>query len=159
MKKDISIIMGSINDKDIMTKAFLLLDKFEIGYEKKIISAHRALDSLCDYVDTLEIRGFKVIIAAAGGAAALPGVIAAMTVLPVIGVPIKSASFNGIDSLLSIVQMPAGVPVATVAVNGATNAAVLAVQMLALFNPDIENKLRLYKEDIKTASLKSGKDL
>jgi len=159
MKKEVCIILGSISDKAVMMKAFALLDKFGIGYDKQIISAHRALDYLCEYVESRADRGVKVIIAAAGGAAALPGVIAAKTVLPVIGVPVKSSHLNGIDSLLSVVQMPTGVPVATVAINGAANAALLAVEILALSNPELARKLQIYKEEIKKASLKSGEKL
>lgn len=157
--KLVSIIMGSISDKDIMSKAFDVLDEFAIPYEKKVISAHRALDELIEYTRSASDRGVKVFIAGAGGAAHLPGVIAANTILPVIGVPIQSKSLNGLDSLLSIVQMPSGVPVATVAINGSHNAALLAIQILGLYNLEIEEKLKNYKLELKQTSLKSNENL
>lgn len=157
--KLVSIIMGSISDKDIMSKAFDVLDEFAIPYEKNVISAHRALDELIEYTRSASDRGVKVFIAGAGGAAHLPGVIAANTILPVIGVPIQSKSLNGLDSLLSIVQMPSGVPVATVAINGSHNAALLAIQILGLYNLEIEEKLKNYKLELKQTSLKSNENL
>ena len=156
--KLVSIIMGSISDKEIMSKAFEVLDEFGIEYEKKVISAHRALDELINYTTTAVDRGVKVFIAGAGGAAHLPGVIAANTILPVIGVPIKS-KLNGLDSLLSIVQMPSGVPVATVAIDGSANAAILAAQILAISDSVISNKLVEYKNKVKQVSLDSNKSL
>jgi len=123
----VGIIMGSDSDLGVMQKAFDELKKFDISYEVKILSAHRTPERHAEYARTASERGLKVIIAAAGGAAHLPGVTAAQTILPVIGVPILGASLSGMDSLLSIVQMPSGIPVATVAVNGAKNAAILAV--------------------------------
>ena len=124
--------MGSVSDWEVMSAAADTLAEFGVVYEKKIVSAHRTPDLLCEYAKTAKSRGIEVIIAGAGGAAHLPGMVASMTTLPVVGVPVKSKALNGLDSLLSIVQMPAGVPVATVAINGAKNAALVAVSILAL---------------------------
>src|SRR5690554_2935146 len=125
-KMDISIIMGSTSDQSIMEKATEVLQELGISYELRAISAHRTPDFLFQYINQFPKRGFKVVIAGAGGAAHLPGVIAAKTLLPVIGVPVKTQTLDGLDSLLSIVQMPKGVPVATVGINNAANAALLA---------------------------------
>lgn len=124
--------MGSRSDWDVMSQAAETLEQFGVTYEKRVVSAHRTPDLLVEYAKTARARGIEVIIAGAGGAAHLPGMTASMTPLPVIGVPVKSRALNGLDSLLSIVQMPAGVPVATVAVDGARNAALIAVSILAL---------------------------
>ena len=124
--------MGSVSDWEVMSAAAETLETFGVAYEKRIVSAHRTPDLLAEYAKTAKSRGIEVIIAGAGGEAHLPGMVAAMTTLPVVGVPVKSKALNGLDSLLSIVQMPAGVPVATVAINGAKNAALVAVSILAL---------------------------
>ena len=124
--------MGSGSDWEVMSAAAETLETFGVAYEKRIVSAHRTPDLLAEYAKTAKSRGIEVIIAGAGGAAHLPGMVASMTTLPVVGVPVKSKALNGLDSLLSIVQMPAGVPVATVAINGAKNAALVAVSILAL---------------------------
>ena len=124
--------MGSASDWEVMSAAAETLETFGVAYEKRIVSAHRTPDLLAEYAKTAKSRGIEVIIAGAGGAAHLPGMVASMTTLPVVGVPVKSKALNGLDSLLSIVQMPAGVPVATVAINGAKNAALVAVSILAL---------------------------
>lgn len=124
--------MGSVSDWEVMSAAAETLETFGVAYEKRIVSAHRTPDLLAEYAKTAKFRGIEVIIAGAGGAAHLPGMVASMTTLPVVGVPVKSKALNGLDSLLSIVQMPAGVPVATVAINGAKNAALVAVSILAL---------------------------
>ena len=123
--------MGSVSDWEVMSAAAETLETFGVAYEKRIVSAHRTPDLLAEYAKTAKSRGIEVIIAGAGGAAHLPGMVASMTTLPVVGVPVKSKALNGLDSLLSIVQMPAGVPVATVAINGAKNAALVAVSILA----------------------------
>lgn len=128
----VGVIMGSVNDWDVMSGAAEVLEQFGVSYEKRVVSAHRTPDLLSEYAKTAKERGIEVIIAGAGGAAHLPGMIASMTPLPVIGVPVKSKALNGLDSLLSIVQMPAGVPVATVAIDGSKNAALIAVSILAL---------------------------
>ena len=124
--------MGAVSDWEVMSAAAETLETFGVAYEKRIVSAHRTPDLLAEYAKTAKSRGIEVIIAGAGGAAHLPGMVASMTTLPVVGVPVKSKALNGLDSLLSIVQMPAGVPVATVAINGAKNAALVAVSILAL---------------------------
>ena len=124
--------MGSVSDWEVMSAAAETLETFGVAYEKRIVSAHRTPALLAEYAKTAKSRGIEVIIAGAGGAAHLPGMVASMTTLPVVGVPVKSKALNGLDSLLSIVQMPAGVPVATVAINGAKNAALVAVSILAL---------------------------
>lgn len=124
--------MGSVSDYEVMADAVAMLEQFGVDFEKRVVSAHRTPDLLCEYAKTARERGIGVIIAGAGGAAHLPGMVASMTTLPVVGVPVKSRALNGLDSLLSIVQMPAGVPVATVAINGAKNAALIAVSILAL---------------------------
>ncbi len=139
---EIGIIMGSVSDYSVMQEACKVLDDFQVAYEKKVVSAHRTPDLMMEYAKSAEARGIKVIIAGAGGAAHLPGMVAAMTHLPVIGVPVQSKALNGLDSLLSIVQMPGGVPVLTVAINGAKNAALSALRILALQNQDISSKLK-----------------
>ena len=157
MKKPlVGIIMGSDSDLPVMKDAADVLEKFEIEYEIKILSAHRTPDQHAEYAKTAEKRGLMVLIAAAGGAAHLPGVTAAHTILPVIGVPIKSKSLGGLDSLLSIVQMPGGVPVATVAIDGAKNAGLLAVQILAVNNNAPQQKLITYKKEMEEASMKKN---
>lgn len=133
--------MGSTSDLSVMQPAFDVLDGFGIEYEKRVISAHRAPHALFEWASTAKERGLDVIIAGAGGAAHLPGVIAGLTILPVIGVPVRSKTLDGLDSLLSIVQMPSGIPVATVAIDGSKNAALLAVSILALGSKTLEEKL------------------
>ena len=137
----VAVIMGSTSDYEVMEPAIQTLSDFGIEVEKRVISAHRAPHALIEWAETAEERGIRVIIAGAGGAAHLAGVIAGVTTLPVIGVPVRSKTLDGLDSLLSIVQMPAGIPVATVAVNGAKNAALLAVEMLALSDETLKNNL------------------
>ena len=133
--------MGSSSDYDVMLQAVETLEQFGISYEKRIVSAHRTPDLLVEYAKTAKSRGIEVIIAGAGGAAHLPGMVASMTTLPVIGVPVKSKALNGLDSLLSIVQMPGGVPVATVAIDGAKNAALIAISILALRDDNLAKAL------------------
>ncbi len=142
----IGVVMGSISDYEVMKDACTILEEFDIPYEKKIVSAHRTPDLLVEYAKTAKSRGIDIIIAGAGGAAHLPGMLAANTIVPVIGVPVKSRTLNGIDSLLSIVQMPAGIPVLTVAINGAKNAALSAISILAINDKTIAKKL----EDFRT---------
>lgn len=137
----VGVIMGSTSDLEVMQPAFDTLDLFGIEYEKRVISAHRAPHALFEWAAGAKQRGLDIIIAGAGGAAHLPGVIAGLTILPVIGVPVRSKTLDGLDSLLSIVQMPSGIPVATVAINGSKNAALLAVSILALQSVELENKL------------------
>src|SRR5881394_3837705 len=149
-KPQVSIVMGSDSDLEIMREAGKALEGFGIAYEIDVTSAHRSPDRTAEYARNAAKNGIRVIIAGAGGAAHLAGVIAAPTVLPVIGVPIPSTSLNGMDSLLSTVQMPAGIPVATVAIGkpGATNAGILAAQILALSNVSLANKLSEYKKKL-----------
>lgn len=151
MAAKVGVIMGSKSDWETMKHACGILDELGVPYEKKVVSAHRTPDLMFEYAETAIERGLQVIIAGAGGAAHLPGMVAAKTVLPVIGVPVKSASLNGLDSLLSIVQMPAGVPVATVAIGpaGAANAGLLAAQMLGATDAALQEKLRARRESLR----------
>jgi len=144
----IGIIMGSDSDLGVMSQAAEILDIFEISYEITIVSAHRTPDRLFEYAKTARERGLSVIIAGAGGAAHLPGMTASITTLPVIGVPIQTKALGGLDSLYSIVQMPAGIPVATVAINGAKNAAILAASILSVFDKEVAAKLDEYKSNL-----------
>ena len=141
----VGIIMGSTSDYEVMEAACKCLDEFGVEYEKKVVSAHRTPDLMYEYAHTAKQRGIKVIIAGAGGAAHLPGMVAAMTTIPVIGVPVKSKALNGLDSLLSIVQMPGGVPVLTVAINGAKNAALSAMAILATADDELALKLEEFR--------------
>ena len=142
----VGIVMGSDSDMPVMAKAADILDQLGVSYEMTIISAHREPDVFFEYAKSAEKKGFKVIIAGAGGAAHVAGVIAGLTTVPVIGVPIRTQMMGGLDSLLSIVQMPGGIPVATVAINGAKNAALLAVQMLAIKYEDLAAKLEEFRK-------------
>jgi 5-(carboxyamino)imidazole ribonucleotide mutase len=149
MNKSVGIIMGSDSDLEVMIEAAKILDEFEVAYEMTVVSAHRTPERMMTYARTAQERGLKVIIAGAGGAAHLPGMVASITTLPVIGVPVKLKTMDGLDSLLSIVQMPGGVPVATVAINNAKNAGLLAVQMLALSHPTLAEKMQAYKDKMR----------
>ena len=159
MKPVVSIIMGSTSDLPVMEKAAQLLDEMQIPFEINALSAHRTPEAVEAFAKGARDRGLKVIIAAAGMAAALPGVIAATTPLPVIGVPVKGSMLDGVDALYSIIQMPAGIPVATVAINGAMNAAILAVQMLALSDEELAARFAAYKEGLKQKIVKANEDL
>lgn len=147
----VGVIMGSTSDWPTMKEACLILEALHIPYEKKVVSAHRTPDAMFQYAQTAEERGLEVIIAGAGGAAHLPGMVAAKTDLPVIGVPIKSSTLNGIDSLLSIVQMPGGVPVATMSIGkaGAENSALLAAKILANKYPEIKSRIKARTEAVR----------
>ena len=158
MNPIVSIIMGSTSDLPVMEKACLLLDQLKVPFEVNALSAHRTPQAVEQFASTARQRGIRVIIAAAGMAAALPGVIAAQTTLPVIGVPIKGM-LDGLDALLSIVQMPPGIPVATTGVNGAQNAAILACQMLALSDDELAARLETYKEGLKQKIVKANEEL
>lgn len=158
MTPKVSIIMGSTSDLNVMEKAAKLFDEFEIPFEINALSAHRTPEEVEKFAKGAKNRGIKVIIAGAGMAAHLPGVIAAMTPIPVIGVPIN-ASLSGFDSILAILQMPPGIPVATVAVNGAMNAAILAVQMMATGDEELAEKMVTYKETLKQKIVKANKEL
>lgn len=141
----VGVIMGSTSDWEVMAAAVDMLAALDIPYEKRVVSAHRTPQFMYEYAATARERGIDVIIAGAGGAAHLPGMVAAMTSLPVIGVPVKSRALNGLDSLLSIVQMPAGVPVATVAINGAKNAALIAASILSLQDKALSERLDAFR--------------
>ena len=141
----VGVIMGSTSDLEVMTPAFEVLEEFGVPFEKRVISAHRAPDVLAEYASSAQDRGLGVIIAGAGGAAHLPGVTAAFTTIPVIGVPVNGKAFGGMDALLSMVQMPSGIPVATVAVNGSKNAGLLAISILALGEPALAEKLKVFR--------------
>ncbi|MBL5766786.1 5-(carboxyamino)imidazole ribonucleotide mutase [Heyndrickxia sporothermodurans] len=157
----VGVIMGSISDWETMKHASSILEELEIPYEKQVVSAHRTPELMFEYAENARGRGIKVIIAGAGGAAHLPGMVAAKTTLPVIGVPIQSKALNGLDSLLSIVQMPGGVPVATVAIGkaGAQNAGLLAAQILSIDDSEIANKLEKRREEIKETVIESSDQL
>ncbi|MFK7697637.1 5-(carboxyamino)imidazole ribonucleotide mutase [Paenibacillus sp. HJGM_3] len=161
MAAQVGVIMGSTSDWETMKHACDVLDELNIAYEKKVVSAHRTPDLMFEYAESAIERGLRVIIAGAGGAAHLPGMVASKTVLPVIGVPVKSSSLNGLDSLLSIVQMPGGVPVATVAIGnaGATNAGLLAAQILGVTDPDVQRRLIERKNNTRLKVLESSDQL
>ncbi|WHY72753.1 5-(carboxyamino)imidazole ribonucleotide mutase [Fictibacillus enclensis] len=161
MENKVGVIMGSTSDWETMKHACDILEELEVPYEKQVVSAHRTPDRMFQYAEEAKSRNIGVIIAGAGGAAHLPGMVAAKTVLPVIGVPVQSKALNGLDSLLSIVQMPGGVPVATVAIGkaGATNAGLLAVQILAITDQDLNNRLTKRREKIEQAVIESSDSL
>ena len=145
----VGIVMGSDSDLPIMAKAADILDKLGITYEMNVISAHREPDEFFEYAKSAEERGIKVIIAGAGKAAHLPGMCAALFPMPVIGIPMKTSDLGGVDSLYSIVQMPTGIPVATVAINGGANAGILAAKILAVSDPQLLKKVKAYSNDLK----------
>lgn len=159
MKKQIGIIMGSDSDLEIMKEAASILDDFGLQYEMTIVSAHRTPEYMYEYASTALKKGLKIIIAGAGGSAHLPGMTSSLTTLPVIGVPIQTKSLSGVDSLYSIVQMPEGIPVATVAINGAKNAALLAVRILALSEKKLQKKLELYQKNMEDEVIRKRKRL
>jgi 5-(carboxyamino)imidazole ribonucleotide mutase len=158
-KKEVAIIMGSDSDLTILKDAAQILEDFDISYDLTIVSAHRTPKRMVQYATEAGQKGIKVIIAGAGGSAHLPGMIASLTSLPVIGVPIRGNSLDGLDSLLSIVQMPPGVPVATVAINGGKNAAILACQILGIENKTIFEKIEKYKLQLKNKVLTKASKL
>jgi 5-(carboxyamino)imidazole ribonucleotide mutase len=161
MKKDIKvgIIMGSDSDLEVMSEAAKVMEEFGVPYDITVCSAHRSPNLAHEYVTTAKDRGIKVIIAGAGGAAHLAGVSAALTTLPVIGVPVKAKTLDGLDSLFSTVGMPPGIPVATVGINAAKNAGLLAVQILATSDKDLENKFMAYKEKMESEIKSKGEKL
>jgi 5-(carboxyamino)imidazole ribonucleotide mutase len=159
VKALVSIIMGSESDLPVMKEAAEVLDSFGVSNEIKIVSAHRTPERMVNYAKVAKKSGIQVIIAGAGGAAHLPGMVAAITSIPVIGVPIRTTSMNGLDSLMSIVQMPTGVPVATVAIDGARNAGILACQILAVKHETIAVKIEKYKQELETKILYNAKKL
>ncbi|TCK90547.1 5-(carboxyamino)imidazole ribonucleotide mutase [Natranaerovirga hydrolytica] len=155
----VGIIMGSDSDLPVMEQAAKILDALEVKYELTIVSAHRTPKKLYDYAQSAKKRGLNVIIAGAGGAAHLPGMVASLTTLPVIGVPVKTSTLNGVDSLYSIVQMPPGVPVATVAINGSKNAGLLAAQIIGAQDKDLSDKIQQYKDDMEKMVLDKAEKL
>ena len=155
----VGIIMGSDSDLPVMQEAAKALDEFGVPHETTIVSAHRTPDRLYEYAKSAAKRGIEVIIAGAGGAAHLPGMIASMSPLPVIGVPVKTSTAKGVDSLFSIAQMPPGVPVATVAINGAKNAGLLAVQILGVRDAGLREKMAAYKKNLNDTVLEKAKKL
>ena len=157
--KKVAVIMGSDSDFPVVKGALVQLRKFGVPFEARVLSAHRTPAQAEEFAKTAESNGFGVIIAAAGKAAHLGGVIAAQTVLPVIGLPIKSSFCDGLDSLLSIVQMPSGIPVATVGIGAADNAGLLAVQILSLSEPELQDKLRAYKQEMADSVMKKNENL
>jgi 5-(carboxyamino)imidazole ribonucleotide mutase len=161
MNPIVAVIMGSKSDWETMKHTCEILDRLEVPYEKKVVSAHRTPDLMFEFAENARVRGIKVIIAGAGGAAHLPGMVAAKTTLPVIGVPVQSKALNGMDSLLSIVQMPAGVPVATVAIGkaGATNAGLLAAQIAAVNDVKLAERLESLRQEAKIAAIESSDEL
>ena len=155
----VGIVMGSDSDMPVMAKAAEILDQFGISYEMRIISAHREPEEFFEFANTAEEKGFKVIIAGAGMAAHLPGMCAAIFPMPVIGIPMHTTSLGGRDSLYSIVQMPTGIPVATVAINGGANAGILAAKILATSDPTLLNKLKEYTRSLKETVIEKDKKL
>jgi len=155
----IGIIMGSDSDLPVMKDAAQFLDQIGVDYDLTVVSAHRTPDRLVEYAKKARERGLKVIIAGAGGAAHLPGMVAAMTSVPVVGVPVKSRNLSGVDSLYSIVQMPPGIPVATVAINGAKNAGILAAEIIGTFDDVVYEKVETYKKDLESMVLKKAEKL
>ncbi|AWV31739.1 5-(carboxyamino)imidazole ribonucleotide mutase [Paenibacillus sp. FSL H7-0716] len=161
MSVQVAVIMGSKSDWDTMEHACGVLEELGLSYEKKVVSAHRTPDLMFRYAEEAAGRGIRVIIAGAGGAAHLPGMVAAKTILPVIGVPVQSKALNGLDSLLSIVQMPGGIPVATVAIGkaGAINAGLLAAQIIGAFDPEVQQRVQLRRDAIRDEVLESSDSL
>jgi len=159
MKKEVAIVMGSDSDLIVMKDAAEILEQFGIGFELTIVSAHRTPERLFEFAKSADKNAFKVVIAGAGGSAHLPGMIASITPLPVIGVPIKGKSLDGLDSLMSIVQMPPGIPVATVAVNGAKNAGILAASIIGVGNKKILKKVSEYKVNLEKEVLRKAQKL
>lgn len=155
----VGILMGSDSDLAVVEKGLSVFKKFGVEYEVRVMSAHRTPDLAVAFAESAEERGIEVLIGAAGKAAHLPGVIAALTTLPVIGLPIKSSTMDGLDSLLSIVQMPSGIPVASVAINGAENAALLAVQILSVKYPELREKMKAYRVDMRQAVIEKDKKI
>ena len=155
----VGIIMGSDSDLPVMIEASKILTQLTVSYELTIVSAHRTPERLFNYAKKAESRGLEVIIAGAGGAAHLPGMVAALTVLPIIGVPVKTSTLQGLDSLLSIVQMPGGVPVATVAINNAKNAGILAAQIIGIKDSKIRDNVRKYKADLEAMVIEKAEHL
>ena len=159
MQPVVGIVMGSSSDFEVMNQAATVLEHFSVEFEIRVVSAHRTPEAMLEYGSSAKHRGLKVLIAGAGGAAHLPGMLAATTTLPVIGVPVALARLDGLDSLLSIVQMPRGVPVATVAINGAANAGLLALRVLATSSDSLSDQLETYRQELSAEALVQDADL
>lgn len=159
MKKEVSILMGSKNDWEVMKECVEALDLFKIAYDVKVLSAHRAPGLVIEHVRESEKNGVSVFICGAGGAAHLAGLVSAHTPLPVLGIPVSAGALNGMDALLATVQMPKGIPVGTVAINGAFNAGLLAVQILSIGNKNLKEKLKKFKEDLEKKVLEASESL
>jgi len=159
MNKKVGIIMGSDSDLPIMSEAAKILDELGVGYELSVVSAHRTPERMYEYGKTAKERGIQVIIAGAGGAAHLPGMVASLSVLPVIGVPVQTRTMSGMDSLYSIVQMPPGIPVATVAINGAKNAGILAAEIIGISDKDTSDRVAAYKRELREMVEEKAKKL
>ncbi len=159
MQPVVGIVMGSSSDLEVLNQAATMLERFSVEYEIRVVSAHRTPDAMLEYGSSAKRRGLKVLIAGAGGAAHLPGMLAATTTLPVIGVPVALARLDGLDSLLSIVQMPRGVPVATVAINGGANAGLLALRILATERDSLSDQLETYRQELSAEALAQDTDL
>ncbi|MBU6233324.1 MAG: 5-(carboxyamino)imidazole ribonucleotide mutase [Acidobacteria bacterium] len=159
MSAVVGVVMGSASDHPVMVDAVRVLERFGLPHEVHVVSAHRTPEKMVDYAHSARERGLGVIIAGAGGAAHLPGMIAALTTLPVIGVPVELARLDGLDSLLSIVQMPKGVPVATVAINNAANAGLLAARILAVTNPSLATQLEEYRRELNEQAVAQDREL
>lgn len=155
----VGVIMGSDSDWETMSRAADILEQFAVPFEAKVVSAHRTPDWMVEYAETAEQRGIEIIIAGAGGAAHLPGMLASVSVVPVIGVPVNATPLGGMDSLLSIVQMPSGVPVATVAVGGARNAGLLAVRMLGIADESLVDRMEEFQGELNAAARKKGEKI
>ena len=155
----VGIVLGSDTDLPVMKDAAIILDSFGVSNEIKVVSAHRTTEKMLRYAKAAKKRGIKVIIAGAGGSAHLPGMVASITTIPVIGVPIKTATLDGLDSLMSIVQMPTGIPVATVAINGSKNAGILACQILAIKYERIAVRIEKYKKDLEKSVIQRAKEV
>jgi 5-(carboxyamino)imidazole ribonucleotide mutase len=156
---DVLIIMGSDSDLPVMSEAAKVLDEIGVDYDLTVVSAHRTPERMYEYAKNAASQGYKSIIAGAGGAAHLPGMVASLTTLPVIGVPVKSSNMSGIDSLYSIVQMPPGIPVATMAINGAKNAGILAARMIGAHNSNVEKNVAQYASNMENSVLKKAENL
>ena len=159
MQPVVGVVMGSSSDYEVMAQAVDVLERFDVSYEVRVVSAHRTPEDMIAYGRDARTRGLRVLVAGAGGAAHLPGMLAAMTTLPVIGVPVELVRLEGLDSLLSIVQMPRGVPVATVAINGAANAALLAVRILATGDETLGARLEVYRAELAEQAHEQDREL
>jgi len=156
---DVLIIMGSDSDLPVMAESAKVLEEIGVSFDLTVVSAHRTADRMYEFAKSAHTKGYKSIIAGAGGAAHLPGMVASLTPLPVIGVPVKSSNMSGIDSLYSIVQMPPGIPVATMAINGAKNAGILAAKMIGAYNEEVQKRVKVFTDNMESAVLEKAEKL